>query len=64
MVSTGFKWLKGTNQYDVFCRAIQDARNYDIVIGKLSEIITRETVEDFIQALTENGIRNVYEQQE
>lgn len=63
IISTGFKYLKGTAQYDAFCRSIQDARNYDIVIKKLSEILTGETVEDFIQALIENGIRNVYEQQ-
>ena len=60
LVSTGFKCLKGTAQYDAFCRAIQDARNYDIVIKKLSEIIAGETVDDFVQALIENGIRNIY----
>ena len=60
LVSTGFKYLKGTAQYDAFCRSIQDVRNYDIVIEKLSEILTEETVEAFVQALIENGIRNIY----
>ncbi len=30
-------------------------------IKKLTEIFTRETIEDFVQALIENGIRNIYE---
>lgn len=60
LVSTGFRYLKKTNQYDILYRTMQDVRNYDIVVKKISEILKEETVEDFIQALIENGIRNAY----
>ena len=64
IISIGFKHLKGTAQYNAFCKAIQDAQNYDIIIKKLSEIVTGETIESFIQVLIENGIQNVYGKQE
>ena len=43
---------------------VEQYKKLKIVIKKFSEIINKETIEDFIQALVENGIRSIYEQQE
>lgn len=60
IISTGFKHLKNSSQYKAFCRALQDVQNYDLILKKLSDILSKDTVENFIQALLENGIQNVY----
>lgn len=37
-------------------KAITDAKNFDVIINKLSEIMTAESVEKYIQTLIEYGL--------
>ena len=44
-------------QYDAFCRSMQNTRNYDIVLKRISDILTRETIKDFGQTLWKTQAR-------
>jgi len=55
-VRYSFEKLKGTEQINQLAKAIADAKNYDVVISKLSQIMSAEAVEQYIQTLTEYSI--------
>jgi len=48
--------MRATNAAKELANAFVDARQYDIIIDKLSEIITEDIVYNFIEALLDNGI--------
>lgn len=52
-----FRYFRKTAEYKAFYEALKDARSYDIILDKLSDIVSKETVENFIQTLLENGIQ-------
>ena len=55
-VRYSFKKLKGSEQIELLAKAIADAKNYDVIISKLSQIMSVEAVEQYIQTLTEYSI--------
>lgn len=55
-----FKYMKHTSQYEEFVKLLQDARNYDIVLKKVSDILSQGAIEDFVQTLLENSIQATY----
>jgi hypothetical protein len=64
-VRYGFSWLKANGRIQKLANAIADARNYDVVIDKLSKIMTVESVSEVIRKFTEEGVikgaENVWE---
>ena len=54
------KYMKHTSQYKELVSFLQDAHNYDIVLKKISDILSQEAIEDFIQILLENSIQATY----
>lgn len=55
-VRYSFKKLKGTEQINHLAKAIADAKNYDVIINKLSQIMSADAVEQYIQTLTEYSL--------
>jgi len=55
-VRYSFGKLKNTEQINKLSKAITDAKNFDVIINKLSEIMTAESVEKYIQTLIEYGL--------
>ena len=55
-VRYSFKKLKGTEQINHLAKAISDAKNYDVFLNKLSQIMSAEAVEQYIQTLTEYSL--------
>lgn len=52
-VRYSFGKLKGIEQVNQLAKAITDAKNYDVIINKLSQIMTADAVTQYIQILTE-----------
>lgn len=55
-----FKYMKHTSEYGKLVDILRDARNYDIVLKKISDILSQEAIEDFVQTLMENSIQSTY----
>ncbi|MFW6247397.1 MAG: hypothetical protein ACOC22_04490 [bacterium] len=55
-VRYSFNRLRNTDQVTELVKAISDRQNYDVILNKLSQIVSQDAVDDFVQTLTENGI--------
>lgn len=55
-----FKYMKHTSQYKELVDLLQENRNYDIILGKISGILSLEAMENFVQTLLENSIQATY----
>ena len=55
-----FKYMKHTSQYKELVDLLQENRNYDIMLEKVSDILSPETMENFVQTLSENSIQATY----
>jgi len=51
------KYLRDTNTIKSLAQSIADAKQYDMIIKKLSEVISKDDILNFIEILTENGIK-------
>ena len=52
--------MKHTSQYKELVDLLQENRNYDIILGKISGILSLEAMENFVQTLLENSIQATY----
>ena len=48
--------MKNTSQYKELVVLLQESRNYDIILRKVSDILSEDAIENFIQTLSENSI--------
>ena len=55
-----FKYMKHTSQYKELVDLLQENRNYDIILEKVSDILSEDAMENFIQTLSENSIQATY----
>ena len=55
-----FKYMKNTSQYKELVDLLQENRNYDIILGKISDILSEDAIENFVQTLSENSIQATY----
>ena len=53
------KYLRNTDSVKELARALADARQFDIIIDKLSQFIGENQVNSFVEALIENGIDKI-----
>jgi hypothetical protein len=51
------KYLRNTDAAKQLAKAIADTKQYDVIMQKLSTIMTADQLESFVQALMENGIK-------
>ena len=44
----------------LFVDLLQENRNYGIILGKISDILSEDAIENFVQTLSENSIQATY----